>query len=143
MEGQRRRLWPTAIGTPAARQAFSVVFKWPCGNVKWTSEDATVEAAAAWEAPDERVAKGGVIFYYFDLAVVNQHGQTGVVSFEALRDEFGGGVRGVGHTLFLLRYADPLSLRRAWCVFELGKTLACRARLERAADSPSAPARGP
>jgi hypothetical protein len=40
-------------GTPAARQAFSVVFKWPCGNVKWTSEDATVEAAAAWQEAHE------------------------------------------------------------------------------------------
>lgn len=40
-------------GAPAARQAFSVVFKWPCGNVKWTSEDATVEAAAAWQEAHE------------------------------------------------------------------------------------------
>ena len=33
----------------AGRQACSLVFKWPCGQVKWTSEDAQVEAAAAWQ----------------------------------------------------------------------------------------------
>ena len=92
-----------------------------------------LDAAGAWE--DARRASGGAAsFFYFDLAVVDQHAAPGghgaVVSFEALRDTFGEGVRTVGHTLFLLRYEEPVSLSRAWCVFELAKTLPCGARLE-------------
>ncbi len=36
-----------------AREACSLIFKWPSGNVKWASEDANVEAAAAWQEAHE------------------------------------------------------------------------------------------
>ena len=38
---------------PADRPACSLVFKWPCGEVRWTSENAQVEAAAAWQEAHE------------------------------------------------------------------------------------------
>lgn len=88
-----------------------------------------VDAAEAWARRNPRDG-GGAHFFYFDLLVVNQHGQNTVVPFEVLRDEFGGGVRGVGSTLFMLNFAAPLSLSRAWCVFEVATSLACGARLE-------------
>lgn len=88
-----------------------------------------VDAAAAWERRNPR-ADGSSHFFYFDLFVVNQHGQNTIVPFEVLRNEFGGGVRSVGSTLFMLDYAAPLSLSRAWCVFEAAMTLACGARFE-------------
>lgn len=33
----------------AHRQALGIVVKWPCGRVRWSSENAQVEAAAAWQ----------------------------------------------------------------------------------------------
>ena len=36
-------------GLLAGSNAFSLVLKWPCGNVTWTAENAFVEAAAAWQ----------------------------------------------------------------------------------------------
>jgi tetratricopeptide (TPR) repeat protein len=62
--------------------------------------------------------------------VVNQHAQTLIVPFETLRDEFSKGVRSVGVTLFLLDFAAPLSLGRAWCVFEAATALASGACFE-------------
>ena len=78
-----------------------------------------VDALAALEAKE-----GTSAFYYFDLLVVNQHGQHVVVPFEVLRDEFGESVRAIGRTLLYLRWAKPVPLKRAWCVFEMGTTLA-------------------
>ena len=77
-----------------------------------------VDAIAALEARE-----GTSAFYYFDLLVVNQHGQGAVVPFEVLQDEFGESVRAIGRTLLYLRWEDPIPLRRAWCVFEMGTTL--------------------
>jgi hypothetical protein len=87
--------------------------------------DAMVTWARCHPRPD-----GTPHFFYFDLLVVNQHGQDAVVPFEVLRDEFGAGVRGVGHTLFLLDFEHPVSLTRTWCVFEAATSLACGARFE-------------
>jgi tetratricopeptide (TPR) repeat protein len=84
-----------------------------------------VDAIAALEARE-----GISSFYYFDLLVVNQHGQDAIVSFEVLRDEFGESVRAIGRTLLYLRWEDPIPLRRAWCVFEMGTTLAVRAEMK-------------
>jgi hypothetical protein len=92
-----------------------------------------VDAADAWASRQSEAARntlGGTFYFYFDLLVVNQHGQNGIVSFETLRDEFGGGVRGIGNTLFLLDYDNPVSLTRAWCVFEVAVSLANGARFE-------------
>ena len=86
-----------------------------------------VDAIAAWEA---RQSTGGPFFYYFDLLVVNQHGQSAVVDFKVLRDEFGGSVRAIGHTLLVLKWENPIPLSRAWCVFEMGVTLDVRAKME-------------
>lgn len=86
-----------------------------------------VDAIAAWEARDPSRAKS---FYYFDLLVVNQHGQCPKVKFELLRNEFGGSVRAIGSTLLVLKWDDPKPLSRAWCVFEIGTTLAVEARFE-------------
>ncbi len=82
-----------------------------------------VEAVRAWEAA--QADKGAhTTFYYFDLLVVNQHLQDAVVPFEVLRDEFSDGVRSIGRTLLVLKWDNPVPLRRAWCVFEIGITLA-------------------
>jgi tetratricopeptide (TPR) repeat protein len=78
-----------------------------------------VDAIASLEARE-----GSSAFYYFDLLVVNQHGQDAVVPFKVLRDEFGQSVRAIGRTLLYLRWEDPIPLRRAWCVFEISTTLA-------------------
>jgi hypothetical protein len=87
-----------------------------------------VDAAAAWEA--RAPPRAGGHFFYFDLAIVNQHSQHAVVPFPVLRDEFGASVAAIGHTLFLLDYDAPVSLTRAWCVFEAATALACGAAFE-------------
>ena len=84
-----------------------------------------VDAVAALEARE-----GASAFYYFDLLVVNQHGQGAVVPFEALRGEFGRSVRAIGRTLLVLRWANPVPLQRAWCVFELATTLTVGASMK-------------
>uniref|UniRef100_A0A7S2IHJ0 Uncharacterized protein n=1 Tax=Haptolina brevifila TaxID=156173 RepID=A0A7S2IHJ0_9EUKA len=38
---------------PTERRPSSLVFKWPCGEVRWKAEDAQVEAAAAWQEAHE------------------------------------------------------------------------------------------
>jgi tetratricopeptide (TPR) repeat protein len=81
-----------------------------------------VDAVAAWETRNP-LPDGARHFFYFDLLVVNQHGQDGVVPFEVLRDTFGGSVKDIGRTLFLLDYVNPISLGRAWCVFEAAVSL--------------------
>ena len=90
-----------------------------------------VDAVTAWE--DARRASGGpgVSFFYVDLAVVCQHPSNVIVPFAELRDKFAAGVRGTARALFLLDFAAPLSLSRAWCVFELATAVEAHgARLE-------------
>ncbi len=84
-----------------------------------------LDAVAALEARE-----GASAFYYFDLLVVNQHGQGAVMPFEALRDEFGRSVLAIGRTLLVLRWANPIPLQRAWCVFEIATTLAVGASMK-------------
>ena len=76
------------------------------------------------------VREGTKAFYYFDLLVVNQHSHEQEVPFEVLRGEFGESVRAIGCTLLVLRWANPLPLLRAWCVFEIATTLAVGASLK-------------
>jgi hypothetical protein len=64
-----------------------------------------------------------LLFYYFDLLVVNQHSQGAVVAPEVLMAEFGGGVRSIGYTLLVLEWDNPLPLTRAWCLLEIGTSL--------------------
>lgn len=74
----------------------------------------------------ERSRAGGAsttFYYYFDLFAVNQHTQSGIVPFEVLRDEFGGSVSAIGHTLLVLKWTNPIPLTRAWCVFEIATSL--------------------
>ena len=40
-------------GASAADDAISLAFKWPCGQVTWSNDDAQVEAAAAWQLAHE------------------------------------------------------------------------------------------
>ena len=80
-----------------------------------------LDAARAWE--QRQPAGSGPWFYYYDLAVVNQHASKDVVDFEVLRDEFGGGVAAAGRTLLVLRWENPEALGRAWCIFEVAATL--------------------
>ncbi len=89
-----------------------------------------LDAITAWEARQPPLTPPAPHFYYFDLAVVNQHCQSAIVPFQELRDVFSKGVRDVGRTLFLLRWEAPLSLSRAWCVFELATTVSCKKTLE-------------
>ncbi len=84
-----------------------------------------IDSLAALEAKE-----GSSAFYYFDLLVVNQHSQSAVVPFEVLRDEFGCSVKAIGRTLLVLRWADPIPLQRAWCVFEMATTLAVGASMK-------------
>jgi tetratricopeptide (TPR) repeat protein len=77
------------------------------------------DAVAAWEA--RQGAAAGTWYYYYDLAVVNQHGQTMGVSPEVLWAEFAGGVERVGDTLLVLTWGESafLPLTRAWCLAEI------------------------
>jgi hypothetical protein len=98
-----------------------------------------VDSIASLEARE-----GTSAFYYFDLLVVNQHQvclslpphdhvcreQSTIVPFEQLKREFGQSVRAIGRTLLYLRWADPIPLGRAWCVFEMGTTLEVGAGLK-------------
>jgi hypothetical protein len=78
----------------------------------------SVDAAAAWAARNAR-ADGSPHFFYFDLLVVNQHGQDKGVKPEVLWEEFSGGVRSIGHTLLVLAYGNPVPLGRSWCLAEI------------------------
>jgi hypothetical protein len=82
-----------------------------------------IDAAEAWELRNPRQGSGAHYFYY-DLCVVSQHSQSAIVPFDVLRNEFGRSVRGIGRTLFLLDFDAPISLSRAWCVFEAATALA-------------------
>lgn len=86
--------------------------------------DDVLDAATAWEAKQQR----GTFFYYFDLAVVDQHAQksaaqAGVVAPNVLSDEFGEGVRAIARTVLVLCWESPLVLQRSWCIFEVAMTL--------------------
>ena len=112
-----------AVGSPLVREAqvfishaYSDVFL------------AVVDAVAAWEEKDAAARRG--TFYYFDLLIVNQHGQDSKVPFEVLRREFGESVRAIGRTLLMLRWEEPVPLKRAWCVFEIATSLHVEAGLE-------------
>jgi hypothetical protein len=78
----------------------------------------SVDAAAAWAVRNAR-ADGSPHFFYFDLLVVNQHGQDKGVKPEVLWEEFAGGVRSVGHTLLVLTFDNPVPLGRSWCLAEI------------------------
>ena len=82
-----------------------------------------IEAIAAWES---RLPAGAPpVFYYFDLLVVNQHGQSAAVAPDILWREFTGGVRAIGRTLLVLTLdaAKQGPLTRAWCVAEIATGL--------------------
>jgi tetratricopeptide (TPR) repeat protein len=82
-----------------------------------------VEAIAAWEA--RQPAGAPPVFYYFDLLVVNQHGQSAAVASDVLWREFTGSVRAIGRTLVVLTLdaARKGPLTRAWCVAEIAAGL--------------------
>jgi tetratricopeptide (TPR) repeat protein len=82
-----------------------------------------VEAIAAWEA--RQPAGAPPVFYYFDLIVVNQHGQSAAVASDVLWREFTGSVRAIGRTLVVLTLdaARKGPLTRAWCVAEIAAGL--------------------
>lgn len=88
-----------------------------------------VYAVAAWAGRNPR-EDGCAHFFYFDLFVVNQHGQGAVVPFETLRDEYAGGIRSIDRTLLLLDFSNPIALTSAWCAFEAATTLACGAQFD-------------
>jgi tetratricopeptide (TPR) repeat protein len=84
-----------------------------------------LRAVRAWEARQAALGRSGPFFYYFDLAVVNQHQQPGTVDARVLGSEFGEGVKACGRTLLVLRWADyaELAISRAWCLLEVATTL--------------------
>jgi tetratricopeptide (TPR) repeat protein len=71
--------------------------------------------------PAVESAVAPAFFYYFDLLVVNQHGQTAAVAPDVLWREFTGGVRAIGRTLLVLTLdaSEKGALTRAWCVAEI------------------------
>ena len=83
-----------------------------------------VESARVFEQAHPR-GNGQPHYFYFDLLVVNQHAASDqhLVSFDSLSNEFGRGVRDIGTMAFVLDYANPVSLTRAWCVFEAAQIL--------------------
>lgn len=78
----------------------------------------SVDAATAWASRNPR-SDSTPHFFYFDLLVVNQHGQTKGIDPAVLWEEFAGGVLKVGHTLLVLTYHNPSPLTRAWCLAEI------------------------
>ena len=80
---------------------------------------AVVDAVRAWEAQQPASA-----FYYFDLFVVNQHGQTMGVRPELLWNEFCGNVARIGRTLVVCMWRSPiLPFSRVWCLAEIATAL--------------------
>lgn len=80
---------------------------------------AVVDAVRAWE-----VATGASTFYYFDLFVVNQHGQTMGVRPELLWAEFCGNVERIGRTLLVCMWRSPvLPFTRVCCLAEIATAL--------------------
>lgn len=85
-----------------------------------------VDAVAAWEARHwqgvGQPAKAP--FYYFDLFVVNQHGQTMGVPPEVLWAEFCGAVVRIQRTLLVCAWRSAiLPFTRAWCLAEIATAL--------------------
>ena len=82
-----------------------------------------LEAITAWEV---RLPAGAPpVFYYFDLLVVNQHGQSAAVAHDVLWREFTSSVRAIGRTLVVLTLdaAKQGPLTRARCVAEIAAGL--------------------
>ena len=68
-------------------------------------------------------------FFWLDLFTNSQH-KTVDKPLAWWQSVFAVNVGRIGHTLLVLQWADPIPLRRAWCIFELGATLRQGARLE-------------
>lgn len=82
-----------------------------------------VEAVRAWEG--RQPAASGPFYYYFDLFVVNQHGQSMGVLPAVLWAEFCGNVARIGRTLLVCAWRSPiLPFTRVWCLAEIATALA-------------------
>ena len=87
-----------------------------------------VQALEAWEGA--RLARGEPpSFFWLDLFTNSQH-KTEARAFSWWQSVFAQAVARIGHTLLVLQWSDPIPLRRAWCIFEIGATLRLGARLE-------------
>ena len=79
----------------AEQKALSLVFKWPCGEVKWTSMEANVEGAAAWAdahdaAKDAAASLTRLLRYLSGLGgkvVVAAHSLGALVALQALSND--------------------------------------------------------
>ena len=81
-----------------------------------------VEAVRAWEG--RQPASSGPFFYYFDLFVVNQHGQSMGVMPAVLWAEFCGNVARIGRTLLVCAWRTTiLPFTRVWCLAEIATAL--------------------
>ena len=80
-----------------------------------------VEAVRAWEG---RQPSGPPHYYYFDLFVVNQHGQSMGVMPAVLWAEFCGNVARIGRTLLVCAWRTAiLPFTRVWCLAEIATAL--------------------
>ena len=87
-----------------------------------------VRALECWE--EARLREGlPPSFFWLDLFTNSQH-KTVEKPLAWWQSVFAVNVGRIGHTLLILQWADPIPLRRAWCIFELGATLRQGARLE-------------
>lgn len=77
-----------------------------------------VDAVAAWEA--RQMSQSAPVYYYFDLFIVYQHGQSAGVAPEVLWAEFAGSVSRVGRTLLVCAWrTEILPFTRCWCLAEI------------------------
>jgi hypothetical protein len=91
----------------------------------------SVDALEAWEERQIAAGATGPFIYFFDLLVLRPRGVAeSSVSMEVLCNDFGTGMRGIGHTLLLMEWGSVAALKRSWCLFELFTTLAVGAALD-------------
>ena len=69
------------------------------------------------------------IFFWFDIFSNSQH-ETATRPFLWWTTVFAENVRGIGHTLLVLEFLNPLPLKRAWCLCEIAATVSAGKLLE-------------
>lgn len=86
-----------------------------------------VAAIEAWES--SHGAPGSTVYYWFDLFSNCQHSLEDR-PFTWWSTTFQQAVGALGHTLLVLRWSDPIPLRRSWCLWEITCTLLTDSVLE-------------
>ncbi len=72
---------------------------------------------------------GEEVFFWFDLFSNSQHDVMGK-DFDWWTKVFSKNVQDIGRLVLILQWADPIPLRRAWCIWEVACALSTHGRLE-------------